>query len=423
MFVYNIFGDEIMKKVIFHIDANSAFLSWTAVDMLNKGYEKDIRTIPAVIGGNEKSRKGIVLAASAPAKKFGIKTGEPLFKAREKCPGLLTFPPDFSIYEKFSEEFYKICNNYSPALEKFSIDELFLDYTNMEMHFGNPLEGARKISEDIKNNLGFTVNIGISDNKLLAKMASDFEKPDKIHTLFPEEISDKMWHLPISDLFMVGRQTRKRLNAMGIYTIKQLAFTDDAILKYNFKSQGILLKNYANGIDLSKVKTISEPVKSISNGFTLPHDIYSKEEAYNFALSLCEKTCMRLRELNFSCNIVYVGIKHPDFSYLSHQKKLSRYVFSTNDVFKVVRFLIDDLWDEQPVRAITVSLSGFGSKGNLQKSFFDDIRSEKFEVIDSAVDKIRNKFGYYAVTRASLLNNSMNNRITKMQNPSMKSYL
>ncbi len=421
--MYNDYGDKFMEKIIFHIDVNSAFLSWSAVDMLENGYEKDIREIPSVVGGNEKSRKGIVLAASTPAKKLGIRTGEPLFKARAKCSELFIVPPDFKIYERFSDKFYRVCNNYSPALEKFSIDELFLDYTNMEMHFGEPLEGARKISEDIKNNLGFTVNIGISSNKLLAKMASDFEKPDKIHTLFPEEIPEKMWHLPISDLFMVGRQTRKKLNSMGIFTIKQLALTDDEILKYNFKSQGILLKNYANGIDLSKIKTTPDPVKSISNGFTLPKDIYTKEEAYNYALSLCEKTCMRLRELNFSCNVVYVGLKSSEFKYFSHQKKLSRYVFSTNDVFKVAKLLIDKLWNDEPIRAITVALTGFGSMENLQCSFCDDVNSEKFEVLDGAVDKIRNKYGYYAITRAALLNNAMNNRITKMQNPSMKSYL
>lgn len=423
MFVYNKNGDYFMNKVIFHIDANSAFLSWTAVHMLKNGYELDIRTVPSVVGGNEQSRKGIVLAASIPAKKLGIKTGEPLFKAREKCPNLLVFPPDFSIYESFSKEFYKVCNNYSPALEPFSIDELFLDYTNMEMHFGEPLEGAKKLSSDIKNKLGFTVNIGISNNKLLAKMASDFEKPDKIHTLFPDEVPNKMWHLPIADLFMVGRQTRKKLESMGIFTIKQLAFTDDEILKYNFKSQGILLKNYANGIDLSEIKTKADPVKSISNGFTLPKDIYSKEEAYTYALSLCEKTCMRLRELDFSCNVVYVGLKDSEFKYISCQKKLPRYIFATNDVFKVCRMLIDKLWNGKPVRAITVSLTGFGSKENLQCSFCDDIRSEKFETLDTAIDSIRKKFGYYSVTRAALLNNVMNNRITKMQNPSMKSYL
>ncbi len=421
--MYNVFGDKFMNKIIFHIDANSAFLSWTAVDMLKHGFETDIRTIPSVVGGSEQSRKGIVLAASTPAKKSGIKTGEPLFKAREKCPGLFVVPPDFKIYEDFSEDFFKICNNYSPALEKFSIDELFLDYTNMEMHFGTPLEGAKKISDDIKKNLGFTVNIGISSNKLLAKMASDFEKPDRIHTLFPDEIPKKMWQLPISDLFMVGRQTRKKLNDMGIFTIKQLAFTDDEILKYNFKSQGILLKNYANGIDSSTIKVIPEPVKSISNGFTLPNDIHSKKEAYTYALSLCEKTSMRLRELNFSCNIVYVGLKTSDFKYCSHQKKLSKYIFSTNDIFKIVKTLIDELWNDEPIRAITVSLSGFGSMENMQCSFCDDIKSERYEILDNTVDNIRNKFGYYSITRAVLLNNTMNNRITKMQNPSMKSYL
>ena len=413
-----------MQRTIFHIDANSAFLSWSAVKLLNQWPPIDLRSVPSVVGGNEQSRKGIVLASSIPAKKVGIKTGETLYSARLKCPELIVVPPDFALYEEMSAKFFKICNDFSPLVQKFSIDELFLDYTNMEPHFGPPLEGARKISERIKNELGFTVNIGISTNKLLAKMASDFEKPDKIHTLYPEEIQEKMWHLPVGDLFMVGRQTKKKLLDIGIDTIGKLANTDVEIMKKYLKSHGELIHKYANGIDASLVEVEKDPYKSLSNGSTLPKDISDKGELFKYTLSLCEKLCARVRKEGVSASVVDLGIRFKDLSYISHQKKLLKYIYSTNDVYNTAKELINELWDDKtPVRAITIGLSDLVSNEYQQCSFFDDDKSKKYEKIDGVVDDLREKYGFHCITRGSLVDNQFHQNVLKLQNPSMKSYL
>ena len=413
-----------MPRTIFHIDANSAFLSWSSVNLLKQWPPIDLRAVPSVVGGNEQSRKGIVLASSIPAKKVGIKTGETLYSARLKCPELIVVPPDFALYEEMSAKFFKICNEFSPLVQKFSIDELFLDYTNMECHFGPPLEGAKKISERIKNELGFTVNIGISTNKLLAKMASDFEKPDKIHTLYPEEIKEKMWPLPIGDLFMVGRQTKKKLLDIGIDTIGKLANTDIEIMKKYLKSHGELIHKYANGIDASLVEIEKEPYKSISNGSTLPKDILDRGELLKYTLSLCEKVCSRLRKEGVGASVVDIGIRFKDLSYASHQRKLLKYIYSTNDVYNTVKELIDELWDRKtPVRAITIGLSDLVSNEYQQCSFFDNNKSKKYEKIDGVVDELREKYGFHCITRGSLVDNQFHQNVLKLQNPSMKSYL
>ena len=417
-------GGEKVERTIFHIDANSAFLSWSAVKLLNEWPPIDLRSVPSVVGGSEQSRKGIVLASSIPAKQLGIKTGETLYSARLKCPELIVVPPDFELYEDMSAKFFKICNSFSPLVQKFSIDELFLDYTNMEPHFGPPLEGAKKISEKIKSELGFTVNIGISTNKLLAKMASDFEKPDKIHTLYPDEIKEKMWPLPIGNLFMVGRQTKKKLLDIGIDTIGKLANCDIEIMKKYLKSHGELIHKYANGIDASLVTTEKEPYKSISNGSTLPRDISDKGELLKYALSLCEKVCSRLSKEGVSASVVDVGIRFKDLSYCSHQKKLLKYIYSTNDVYSAVKDLVIELWSgETPVRAITIGLSDLVSNEYQQCSFFDDDKSKKYEKIDGIVDELREKYGFHCITRASLVDDKFHKNVLKHQNPSMKSYL
>ena len=196
-------------RIIMHIDVNSAFLSWQAVYNLQRGHSLDLREIPSAVGGNQATRHGIILARSIPAKNHGVKTGEPVWEAKTKCPGLVLVPPDRHLYMKCSSALMDILREYSPRVQQYSIDEAFLDYTGMEKRFGPPLVLAGRLKDRVREELGFTVNIGISCNKLLAKMASDFKKPDRVHTLFPGEIKDKMWPLPVENLFMVGKRTAK----------------------------------------------------------------------------------------------------------------------------------------------------------------------------------------------------------------------
>ena len=194
-----------------HIDVNNAFLSWTAIDLLNHGYKKDIRNIEAVIGGDEEARHGIVLAKSTPAKKLGIVTAETLYQARKKCPKLEIYPPNYPYYVEMSRKLFELISKYTPDIEVFSIDECFLEYTHVKNLYGDPIKFAYKLKDEIYNTLGFTVNIGIAENKLCAKMASDFEKPNKVHTLFKDEIETKMWPLDVGELLWIGKKSKERL--------------------------------------------------------------------------------------------------------------------------------------------------------------------------------------------------------------------
>lgn len=286
-----------MKKYIFHIDANSAYLSWQAVYDLQHGSDIDLRNITSAIGGDKSKRKGIILAKSLKAKKAGVKTGQPLFEALRACPKLTIVSPNYQLYLACSDEMMSIVQTFSEKVERFSVDECF-----MELSCKDPLTIAYQLKNTIYKTLGFTVNIGISTNKLLAKMGSELEKPDKVHTLFEEEIIEKMWPLPVNELFMVGRATNKKLRKYGINTIGQLAKTDIDFLNQIMKSHGRLIWHYANGLDFSPVKKNNRKIKGIGNSTTTPFDVDDIRYASLFILSLTEMVALRLRANNMMCN-------------------------------------------------------------------------------------------------------------------------
>ncbi len=412
-----------MERIIFHIDVNSAFLSWTAAKRTKYGLYPDLREIPAVIGGKEHSRTGIVLAKSIPAKNYGIKTGEPLYKAKEKCPQLKIVHPDFRLYNDCSKKMIEICRRFSPSVEQFSVDELFLDYTNMEYHFGKPYDAAKLISDTIKKETGVTVNIGISTNKLLAKMASDFEKPDKIHTLYPNEIQNKMWPLPISDLFMVGRKTKEKLNNIGLFTIGDIARCDRKYLYFNLKEHGNLVWYYANGIDVSSMNIEETIPKSLGNGTTLPHNITDIKAASTVLLGLSEKTGERLREKHLSSSLISVSLKTNDFKLYSHQKALLSPIASTKEIFYYSKKILTEMWDNTPIRAITITLSELQTIKNAQCCFWENDIGEKSTATDLSVDLLRKKYGHNCITRASLLNTHLSYKILNSQDTALKSHL
>ena len=262
-----------MSRIIFHIDVNSAYLSWTAVEQLKSGAALDIRTIPAIIGGDRKSRHGVVLAKSIPAKKYGIHTGEPVANALRKCPDIHMEPPDHALYHEYSRRLMEFLHTYTPDIEQVSVDECYLDFTGIAHRYHSYVSAAFEIKDRVREKFGFTVNIGISSNKLLAKMASDFEKPDRVHTLFPEEIKVKMWPLPVRELYMAGGSSVETLKKLGIRTIGELAQADPKILELHLKSHGRMLWNFANGIDDSPVVTWKTEAKGIGNSTTLPADV------------------------------------------------------------------------------------------------------------------------------------------------------
>lgn len=391
-----------MSRIIFHIDVNSAFLSWTAVERLNKGEPIDLREIPSIVGGDSETRHGIVLAKSTPAKKYGIVTGEPIAMALRKCPELVCVPPDFPLYARNSRRMFEILSDYSDRIEQFSIDEGFLEYSGMEKLLGPPLETAEIIRQRIKKELGFTVNIGVSCNKILAKMAGELEKPDKLITLFPEEIEEKLWPLPVEDLFMVGRRTSPRLREMGIRTIGELANFPLPLLEKEFKSFGRMLHAYANGIDDSPVVPESEAteLKSIGNSTTTSFDVEDRETAYKILLALSETVSMRLRGHKLCAQEIAVTLKSSDFKVYSHQKQLVNAVDCTNAVYETAKEIFDEVWKKEPLRLLGVRAGKLCAEDCVQLSFLEEDWSKQKKA-DAAMDAIRLKYGKNTVRRST----------------------
>ncbi|MCB2290594.1 DNA polymerase IV [Clostridium sp. CS001] len=397
-----------MGNLIFHIDVNSAYLSWEAAYRLQHGEELDLRLIPSVVGGDEESRHGIVLTKSIPAKKFNIQTGETLHNARQKCPGLIIVPPRYWLYIKCSNAMYQILIEYTPQIQRFSVDESFLNFSNMEHLYPDYMVLAETISQRIKTELGFTVNIGISTNKLLAKVASDFKKPNMIHTLFPHEIKQKMWKLPVEDLFMVGRATAPKLHNLNINTIGDLANYDLKILKNKFKSHGLVIYNYANGIDSSEVrKSNYMEVKGIGNSTTIAFDVEDKDTAHKVLLSLCETVSMRLRDSQNCCTVISVSIRGSDLISYSRQKKLIVATDSTRKIYEIVCYLFDNVWKGNPVRHLGVHITDFCGNDFYQNSYLDTFDYEKDMKLNKAVDEIRLKFGHKAISRSCFLHSGI----------------
>ena len=393
------------ERIIFHIDVNSAFLSWTAAYRVRVlGETFDLRTVPSVIAGDRKSRHSIILAKSAPAKKYGIQTGEPLGKAMEKCPQLVVAEPDYALYVTASQSLIALLREYSPEVEQFSIDEAWVDMTGTTGLYGPPVLAANRLRERIREELGFTVNIGISCNKLLAKMAGDFEKPDKTHTLFPEEIPTKLWTLPVRELFMVGRMTEQKLRLMGITTIGALANADPAFLRQRLGKQGEIVWQFANGRDAGVVRPAAEPNKGYGNAATTPRDVTDREYARQVLLSLCETVGMRMRRDRQAGACITVHLRSSDFENWSRQRQLGTATNVTAELYRQACQVLDEMWDgKAPLRQLGVQMTRLSSGSLRQYSLFDEGDYERLEKLDTAVDAIREKFGEDALVRATFL--------------------
>ena len=393
-----------MEKQILHIDVNNAFLSWTAIEMLKQGSKTDIREIPAIIGGDETKRSGIVLAKSMKAKECGIKTAETIYQAKIKCPELKIYSANHKTYRKYSNELYNLLKQYTDKIERFSIDECFLDMTEYLMK-DTLLNKAKEISKRVKEELGFTVNIGVANNKLLAKMASDFAKPDKIHTLYKEEIPKKMWPLPVSELFMLGRKTVPKLYNIQIKTIGDLANADKNMLQKKFGKHGIMMWEYANGIDNSEVKYEEEKPKGIGNSITLPENITNIKKLEEILLALAEQVTYRLRKYNMKANTVNVQLRTNEFKDTSHQGKLLTATSSTKEIYSKAKELLSQMYkDGIPIRLIGLRVDNLTEEGESQLSLFKNEENEKQEKLDKAIDKLKEKYGYNSITRAGKMN-------------------
>lgn len=394
-----------MERIIMHIDVNNAFLSWTALYLLEQGYQTDIRNIEAIIAGDPKKRSGIVLAKSTPAKRKGVETAETIYEAKRKCPNLKIFKPTYEMYKRKSEELFKILKSYTPDIEKASIDEGYLDYGKIKNIYGNELEFAKKLQNQIKEELGFTVNIGIANNKLCAKMASDFTKPNRIHTLYKNEIKQKMYTLPIENLFGVGKQTAEKLKYLNIKTIKDLATKDEYSLRKIFKNQAKHLIEIANGIDNSEVDSSEYKPKGISHELTLKEDTTSKQELYKYLRILSEMVSKRIRKENKYAKVICVILKDNKFKRYSHQKKLKNQVNSYNEIYNYSKEILNEFYKNEKIRLIGIRLDDLKEEKTYQTSLFDK-EPEKDEKIDKIIDQINDKYGKPVLKRASNIDNN-----------------
>ena len=400
------------ERLIFHVDVNSAFLSWEAARRVKNG-EEDLRLIPSVISGDPESRRSVVLAKSIPAKAFKIKTGEPLALALRKCPTLAVAKPDFKLYSSCSRAFKEICRGYAPALEEFSIDECFLDLTGTEHMYPDPVALAYEIKDRIREELGFTVNIGIGRNKLCAKMASDFEKPDKVHTLFPEEIPEKMWPLPVGDLLFVGGSSVRRLAEEKIYTIGDLAHADTGRLRQILGDKfSVQARQYANGVDNSPVREEPEAAKGFSNSVTLEEDVTTLEMADAILLALSDSVSAHMRSKGLRATGVSVSIRYLDFTNRSHQCRLDHPINTTREVYDTARRLLRELWrDHRPLRLMSISLGNLTKEsGGEQLSLFEQgspVKRERDEKLEKTIDALRHKYGSDSIQRGTVMNSGI----------------
>ena len=401
-----------MERIIMYIDVNNAFLSWSAIDLLNKGFKEDIRNTYAVIGGDEAKRKGIVLAKSNLCKKLGIKTADTLYSARSKCKALRIYPPNYTFYSKMSNKLFQLLSFYSPDIEVASIDECYLDYGKVKKLYGDPYCFAVMIQKRINQELGFTVNIGIANNKLCAKMASDFSKPNKIHTLYDNEVLEKMYPLPVGNLFGIGKQTTQKLNELGIKTIKDLAEFNPTILKKYFKNMALVMQDSARGINNDPVVSEGYEPKGISNEITLEKDTNNKEVLLEYILNLCEMVAIRLRKEKKFVSTVAIIIKTNNFKRKMHQKKLVNPTNITREIYEAAKEVFLEMDLEEKVRLIGVRLDNLVESRVIQTSLFKDIEMvEADSKLDQVIDELKEKYGYKIINKASNINKTISNKI------------
>ena len=393
-----------MKRIIMHIDVNNAFLSWTAVLLLKQGFKYDIRNSYAIIGDEDNKRHGIVLSKSTPIKRFGVKTAEPIFMARKKCPNLKVYKPDYAWYKKMSDAMFELISTYTPDIEKMSIDECFLDYGPIKHLYGDEVEFAYRLKDEIKRKLGFTVNIGVANCKLCAKMASDFTKPNKVHTLFESEIETKMKPLPIEDLFFIGKKTSEKLRKLNINTIGDLSKQNPEELYPYFKNQAFKMVESANGIDNMELETGRIVSKGLSNSTTISHNLIHIEDVYDILESISENLTSQLRKEKRYANVVRVQLKNSDFKSYTHQTTLKNPTNSMSVVFETAKKLADEMWKDEPIRLVGLGVDGLTHEMTYQVSLFDEIEKvEQNRELEETMDKLKDKFGIDVINKASMV--------------------
>ena len=404
------------NSIIFHIDVNSAYLSWSALRELQNGSKLDLRTIPSIVGGDQETRHGIVVAKSIPAKAFEIQTAETVASAFQKCPTLVMVPPDHTYYREMSQKLMRHLRSICDEIEQVSIDECYMSFEPIRSQFPNPEAAAAYIKDSVYDTFGFTVNVGVSDRKVLAKMASDFKKPNLVHTLYVSEIQKKLWPLSIGSLHMCGKSSAKLLQKMGIRTIGDLARTDKAVVESWLKSHGGMLWNYANGIDEGQVVKERPKAKGVGNSTTLANNAETEEEAYTVLKELATSVSRRLKKHHFLAAQISTEIKYASFRSVSHQTTILTPTAEEAEIYQCACQLFDELWDGEPIRLLGIRTTKLQDEEEpTQISLFDlaryqeqekkeELRREKeaqkqkkLASLDDAIAKIKKRYGDDAI--------------------------
>jgi DNA polymerase-4 len=403
------FGGVGMRTIL-HVDLNAFYAS------VEQARNTELQGLPVAVAGDKDNRHGIILTASYEARKYGVKTAITIAEAKKLCPNLIFVKPNFREYMKYSNKVMDILRSFSPDVEIFSIDEAWVDVTGCERLFGSGVEIANKIRERIRKELNITASVGVSYCKLMAKMASDLKKPDATSVVMPEDVPKVIWPLPIEDLMGVGRKTKTKMNAIGIFTIGDLANTQLSLIEKKFGKVGKYLWAFANGIDNSKVSSKGHEVKGIGNSITTPRDVLTINEASEVVMSLCESVGKRMRERGFEGNIIEIMVRTKDFKSFVRQRKLKNYTDITYEIYNEAMELLQENWDMSvPIRLLGVRVTGLRLSNEFRQiSFFEENKRQKSEKLDRCLDAIREKYGSSSVIRASLMINQSNSIIKIM---------
>ncbi|MDF2673368.1 MAG: dinB [Clostridiales bacterium] len=388
-------------KNILHVDLNAFYAS------VEQAIHPELKGLPVAVAGDASKRNGIVLTSSYEARALGVKTAMTIGEARNVCPSILLIKPNYKSYFMYSISVMNILKSFTPDVEQYSIDEAWLDITGCEGIFGNPKEIGDRIREKIVEQLNITASVGVSYCKLVAKMASDMKKPDGTTVIMREDVPSMIWPLPIEDLIGVGRKMKPKLNELGIFRIGDLANMQLSLLEKRFGKMGRYLWYFANGIDNSRVCSESDEVKGVGNSITTPRDLNSIEEASEVIMALSESVGTRLREQLQEGNVIEIMIKTKDFMSCMRQKKLPYFTNSTREIHKRALILLKENWEGKvPLRLLGVRVTGLMPASKYEQlSFFEEKLKQKNKRIDKCMDKIRDRYGYESVLRASLMVN------------------
>ena len=391
-------------RVILHCDCNGFFAS------VECALNPHLKNVPMAVGGSVEARHGIILAKNELAKKYNIQTAETIFSAKKKCPDLVIVPPHHDLYEEYSHRVNEIYLEYTDLAEKFGIDESWLDVTGSQRLFGNGEEIASILRKRIREEIGITISVGVSFNKVFAKLGSDYKKPDATTVISRENYKEIVYPLPVGDLLFVGRRTREALAKLHIETIGDLAESNENDIIKLLGKQGETIYHYARGEDNSPVDPhANDEVKSVGNGMTFKRDLYGEKDILCGISHLSESIAVRMRKKGVKCTVVQVTIKDPDLHSIQRQEKLASPTNLAKEITDKAMEIIRRSWNmKNPIRMLTVTGGGIvPENGAKQISFFDEAKDPKRENLEKTLDAIRDKYGKDAVQNANIMNNDL----------------